>query len=1751
MKEQQLAATWNNKDQGEEDGADDTDDTSVKIKSVDPEPRAELSSNSISHPEAEVKRGERDGADGTSVKIESVELESRAELPETDVKQGKGDGTDGTSVEIDFLRHPQQGDGTLDCGAGAILHMYMECCSSQTAATFLPDLREYRNNIIHALQTHDGRMLDPARDLSVGDNLVAPEDLNEWSSQQEWTNLTSGGRLSDTIIHAACKLIKNIHEDFIANQMIHSGPVYIFDPFFANRILENSSENILSRLALKFVHANLLEATKVIVPVIHSDHIVVFAFDVIHSDHMWSSIRFRLHDTMTALTMTPSRHEMGEKIGAFLTHVALPYARSEIDSSSNGWVDADGTFRGHHSKNVDVLPVELGIKIQEIQGDCTNLGLVAGVQKLTEVAQKSATAARALLARFTDWQRNPEKPLFLVMPVHMDGEQVAAEIHLMRRGRGEAATTHVVVGIQSREKLEQSKVTSAHWFLCGLHALLRHHWTRFVPDAIEEQVFSIHLPARIASFVADRLSLARPSEADLNPTPVAQANMRVTLVDSHELLERLAHASNANRMPKVQAWQLRQVIANDLTYNPPKMLANMLPDATDLADYLASFKTRGTHVGQPAILAISARFDCPVVVLRVPDQLGPLQLLSLHGRNTAGLPIFLLLFHPGSPSAHYGLAIPSEISHYQKQLTAAKHLVEVDPINVMVPVGSDIMKMAVFGVAGDGNCFFSVSDLATKARNPLYQEDGTFFSTITTRYCAPIAHDDPLMSRLKVVQSLLARNPRIKEERSLAYTSANGHAWGESSPASCLKKDKLRDEHGVGLGLPYSVFLDCGAGTLCLLLTQAQLYPHLLCVGLEVEPQMHHRGLRILEEALRSEDFEGRLATRNLDALDAGSLRFVTNVGLYDGTCSTVDNLDPKHIELIAKLMDTESIVEFTTTKLGSLPLVREYVRRNLVIKAKLPEFDILHVKNCGQAVDRLASFMFVRKRLFRRDRGPVESVANSPVNAMIVGLSQTYPRKSADMYQTSILNGKAGVHGIIRADQDGELHTLMIGLATVHCIRTCMKFEYGCAAVHKPTRETCIWLGGKMAPQAAGQNEGNFSAFLVKIERKEESEPAFWLVSKEDLELLKDHAPSHLSTYKTSLKTMAKLVSEGGTLVNMQDEAGTTKGGAQLLRRSQRSSASRKRDRDGDVEGDCNEKDIVYGDEEQRRVSPRTAVPRKRGRDVDEEGDYDGDEQRRSSRLRLNEEKKKAMEEEAELQQQLQDAKTANVVLRKNLERTQMSSATKRHKLTEMTKEVETMTKALDAVRKKNTRRTHALDAAREENDTSASPPGSKVGEPAQVHRRGKVKSSLASPPGSTGGNSSPHTPNVYTSEILAGLEAKVVGSLNKHLEAIPIHLKAIPTDLARQFRLPDAIQKAVQEQSSSVVEKLTMTNNKVAEGLSAMNVVADTIINVDTEISQRLTDMESAATAITMVDGNLQNSVESMQQLSNELRHEALEKGRASEALGRGLEGITSNVANLASLAKQLTHKLDQQSEQIVSQRLSEVEAKMTQHLLHATHRQDQASQEMRLHWERFATRQEEGRHQHTISRVEAGLSNHVPAWLASERTALQSQSMALQALGGNNNGGGLNNLVPALFERLLPRASLDPNPRGAWAIGGEVPASAVHVSRPAAVSGSASAHADLGWKNWGPREIKKWMMDGACDALAHLLFPVDANKEPPITIKVGSQLEILDDDFIAQIQGENPAVKDLGLEFAKRTFKVLLKKLRNEEGVGGLVQ
>ena len=1184
---------------------------------------------------------------------------------------------------------------------------------------------------------------------------------------------------------------------------------------------------------------------------------------------------------------------------------------------------------------------------------------------------------------------------------------------------------------------------------------------------------------------------------DLNPLFVSP----VEFVNSKSLKTRLEPASHAARLPKLQPAELRHTALMELTYNPPVNTAgDGVLGNTTYVDFLDQISQDGFFGGEACIRALAVRNDCPIVVLRVEDTIGELQILSVHALDTSGTPIFLLLFDQGTPYAHYALCVLANKPQYEREMAAALRLVLIAPISVQLKLGVEVLDLSVFGLPGDGNCLFWGLDLSIKSRSPIWQEGGDKFTREMHRFCTGADFTAEESKMLGVAKNLWENDSLIRNIRAHAVSGDGGHVFDESSPLSGMKRNKVRQHHGVGLDQPHAVFLDPGCGTLGLVLPQALFYPQTICLGLEIERSIHEQSRAIHLAASESGLLQGLLASQCSAALEAGSFAGATNVGFYDGGCCRADQLDHDHIQLIAKIMATPSIDEFTSTKLGSIALLAAYREHSPLIREYEDQFDIVVLHNCHQRGNRFNCWMFIRKPAERAERRPTNAVR--PTNGTKVSEMIANAHSIRDLVNSGIPMREmiAFTHSSViplrKCDTSGDIQKMLVGTVEINDVRTATRFEFGDVVVDHRSLTRGIVVGASVLP-ATGARVANhppvlFHGLLLAILSKnapKDREHIFWLVPVTDVEPVYPKDKFFLYPDDEACHTLVSMRLQQGVLI--------TKVSSTQLRRSKRvleSLSPPPPPPPPPKKTSLSPPPPPPPPPQKTSLSPPPPTTPSHDDSEDLVGVI-GHGQRKSARTRL-----------LRLQKDLQLQETATA-----LADTQLKN--KRARFSSLQGEISRLNADIANSNKKK-RRLHKQE------DESDSKTARQPAQNAAINKFGTEMHDM-------GKKMASDINGLYDS--VQTMASKLSAEVLAHLTDSPV--QPAPTDSKSRDAIASVATSVTQlgsdvqnlkdagvpfgdllrEMQKAVGE---MKGELTAWGVSASEALGEGPLTVAMEhaLKQQLAGM---STTFMELHAQLLKQQSSQHFLLQETVRKQLDEHSSEHSSERKAE-----LAGLVAVTTALTSKLDSQTEKIIQNRIDTMESKMQAgQVLHATLLKDNA-RDLALMWSQHATDIARAQHSSTVTRMEA--------CMGSASTLLLTNAQ---------DKGMMHGLMYNLNRNMAdPRTG--PGAQHMPGVSHELPA----------VPGAGSSVAVLppddvkvdDWKTWSPRQINDWMKSTGSAKLAVLLFPSDPSVNPPFDIMVGSQLDLLDLNSLRMVGSDKD---DPGLYFAKMTFLRNIKHLMDE--------
>ena len=882
---------------------------------------------------------------------------------------------------LDELDSARQHEDSSDCGVCMLQHMF--------AVAFLPDLalplvrssfeggEDYRKLILLALETENAKYLSPIYRMTEEDEKIDTSQ-NSKITAEDRASLMPGMFLNDQVVFWCSRII--------SDEVNRSGlaPILILDPLLSGNI---TSEYIKDVEASKQVKRDILAVSRVILPVnlkAHR-HWYLLSYVTTNSSRHWGPICFRAYDSFPDATDQAVRAATAKNLGLFLRWIGIfnhtiQFNESQADEAASAPHTASQATASqavpadHVTSAPHAAPDAQATASQAVPGIFWTPEYMSGYSVLTSRFGVELLADWPL-AQLQNWD-GLSQCQFLRSQAWLASEH-ATDIFM-----GAEVVIHVPVKnaiIHFRPNAQQflfrirSTVLTQHertqltHFSRALFALVRILRPVRGQTLSEQQQEIIsqqdpdHDNVSVANFVLSRAGIGN---WDLShPTGVS-------VLDISALVNDLRFAGQPRRMPQVDADRMRDRVVTFLCYKPPPR--EMLFDQT-LSSYLITLARSSTFGGHFEIEGLCAILDAPILVLEGSSGPAcPLTIRSLHGRHRTGLTIILFLSNPGENYAHYSLCIPKNLAAYEAEHDAALRLVHAHPITIVIRLGRSLLELDVFGTQGDGACLFSCTSLTELARHKDHQAGGCdypFFMTREVDGGSLLELSDK--SGLPIEEAKrLWQTPQAKVFRELACTHSQrgAHMFAESAIISVLKRYYLRKALGVGLDQDHSVFLDPGAGTGALLVPQSQLAPNCVFIGFEMDLHLHRSFLEYHRFLQHDPTWRGSMATRRIEALTAGSLEGVTNVGMFDGFPSL--QADHAHVELIERFIQTSSVVEFSSTKMSTLRAIRQYMSYSSIINARLlKEFVPVKCNWSMSAGVNSKTTMYVRKLAYRCER--------------------------------------------------------------------------------------------------------------------------------------------------------------------------------------------------------------------------------------------------------------------------------------------------------------------------------------------------------------------------------------------------------------------------------------------------------------------------------------------------------------------------------------------------------------------------------------------------------------------------------------------------------------------------------------------------------------------------------------------------------------------------------------------------------------
>jgi hypothetical protein len=277
-----------------------------------------------------------------------------------------------------------------------------------------------------------------------------------------------------------------------------------------------------------------------------------------------------------------------------------------------------------------------------------------------------------------------------------------------------------------------------------------------------------------------------------------------------------------------------------------------------------------------------------------------------------------------SEPAMYTLAVPL-VPAYAKQYQAALRLVHHHPYLETLETTCGPMPVAVFRIAKDAENLSMSLELLRFCWDPDYQPEGYKCPPYISRY----VFIPPCLE-----EAIAGANKSIKTAQQKVEIVKTAHQnVDEENVGTIAMKHIVRHLFDVGTDSPDSVFAAPQSGTGVSLFLRAAISSTARFIGLEDDPIFHRMAVSTHGNLLRDNNWAGNVATRNLNFGDpeVGSLEGITNVSMDEGTMpipapGQLAPINEEHYALVRKIMDTDTMVEFTSTILSCRDTMDRYM---------------------------------------------------------------------------------------------------------------------------------------------------------------------------------------------------------------------------------------------------------------------------------------------------------------------------------------------------------------------------------------------------------------------------------------------------------------------------------------------------------------------------------------------------------------------------------------------------------------------------------------------------------------------------------------------------------------------------------------------------------------------------------------------------------------------------------------------------------
>ena len=462
----------------------------------------------------------------------------------------------------------------------------------------------------------------------------------------------------------------------------------------------------------------------------------------------------------------------------------------------------------------------------------------------------------------------------------------------------------------------------------------------------------------------------------------------------------LSEASKPERFPLASRQrEMRIKIINVLRsacIENPSLMATIASLSSSVETYCTEMETTSTWGGEPECFALAKLLGCPVIILDLPA--GARQIAACHhyGEEELGTAVFLLRI-----GNHWITLIPEHGEAFELHRLKARSEVHTPPITRVVATFGVPISYLLYGVPGFGDCFFHCCALlevcVEHANNPTAAKDMTLIHTRT------IVLDKRQVALVKKSSARFSAAATVAgHTRVLAITADGGHAFDETPHGTLYKKELVRREMGASMGKEHAVTLIVGTGTGSEIVFPGCIGEKWVTIGVEEDKELHRGCCRTLR-VLMDRGWKEPVAMRHMKAQALVSISSVTNACLYDGVkWRTSMPVDLEHLELIKMFLETDTMDEFTSTKLSWAGLQR-YAAEDSRIEREVHKWFPVYITNAYGRANKMGCTMFIKKPEFRLERVPPEIVSSGIIKMLLRDAKALTDLPDGDFFELDI----------------------------------------------------------------------------------------------------------------------------------------------------------------------------------------------------------------------------------------------------------------------------------------------------------------------------------------------------------------------------------------------------------------------------------------------------------------------------------------------------------------------------------------------------------------------------------------------------------------------------------------------------------------------------------------------------------------------------------------------------------------------------